>query len=206
MRTRLLMIGFAVALVFTAMGQASALVNLEWRPAQSTVAVGESVYLDLYAVSDNSAGDEISAIEVVMLWDPTTIDFWGVVNEPLDYWLNDGFMSMNGGFNDDPYFDGDALYTAWANLGENVLVSNTGLYCATFEWVALQPTSGTQVTLPASYGGVTSMIYDGMTIGNNIAGNLGSATIAVTAVPEPGSIMALCAGLLSLVPLRKRMR
>jgi len=192
----------AASLTAALVGSASANVDLEWRPSQATIGVGESLFVDLYAVADNPTGHLISAIDAIILWDPSYLDFWGLVGDPQPYWMVDGFLDAPGGINDDPYFDGDAMYTAWANFGEDVLVTQDGLLCATFEWRGLQITDLTEVTIPALCGQAATAVYDGTSGNNDIKGELGG--IEVTIVPEPCASLVFSFGLLPLLRRRSR--
>lgn len=192
-------------LVMSFAGVANAAVNLEWRPSQQSVTVGDSVYMDLYAVSDTANGNLISSINAVIQWDPTTLDFYGIVgDESQPYWMTDGFMRDLGGLNNDPYYDGDAVYSAFANLGVPTAVGSNGLLCASFKWVALAPTADSVVSIISGKNGSTSIVVDGAQVNHNITGTLGSGHVSVADVPEPSSLLALATGVMRLAAIRRR--
>lgn len=202
-KCKILALGAILTMCFA--GAANARVNLEWRPAQQSVTVGDSVYMDLYAVSDSSNGDLISSLNAVMQWDPTILDFYGIAGDvPQPYWMADGFMNDLGGLNNDPYYDGDAVYSAFSNLGAAAAVDNHGLLCATFKWVALAPKADSVVGIISGKNGSNSVVVDGAQVNHDITGTLGSAHVGVADVPEPSSLLAFVTGVMSLASIRRR--
>lgn len=52
-------------------------VKFEWRPAQQTVFVGETVEMGLYVVSINTIGQPVQAVSVVFEWDEAMLELLG---------------------------------------------------------------------------------------------------------------------------------
>lgn len=213
--TILMAILMAVALLETAV---SANVGLEWRPGDTSVQVGDGLVLGLYAVSDNGADQPISAMDVVVLWDPSFLRF-DYLGEPQPVWLGDGFYTpsdwpdplpdpvpdnIKNDINYDIY-DGNALYSAMSQFGASANATPGGLLCVDFYFTALAPTNSTSVSVAESYGNGITSVFDGTQPNTVINGALGSAQISVTAVPEPASVAGLLSGLACFIGLRRRM-
>lgn len=181
---------------------AAALVNLEWRPSQQVVSPGDTVRIGLYAVSDSALEQPISALDVIVNWDPTYLSNLSL-GDPQDWWLTDGFFTdASDGININTQ-DGTVMYTAWANFGGPVVVGPQGLLCVEFLFRAAAPTNQTNVGIAATYGlhSATS-VFHGTIPNYDIKGTLGSASVSI--VPEPASVTIVVLGIAGLVLRRRR--
>ncbi len=197
--------GFVTSLVLIGViglsGTAGALVDLQWRPAQQTVNVGEPVVIGLYAVSDSSEDQLISAMDVIVRWDPAFLS--GVsLGDPQPAWLTDGFFGSAPDEINQDLADGDVMYTAWANFGGSAAATPQGLLCVEFEFTALAPVESTTVYIDTAFGSsAETKVFDGTVPNHDIKGTLGTAQ--VTVVPEPASLSALMLGVAGMW-IRKR--
>jgi len=197
-------------LVFGLTGATYAAVNLEWRPSQQAVGVGDTATIGLYMVASGAASEMVGSMDVVVLWDPAYLGAPSL-GDPLPWWDSDGYSlvwDINAYYEDPPGTaklnnDGDCMYTAWAPLGSwnSVEVTPGGVLAVEFQFTALAVTSGTWVTIAPTYGLYTTAVYDGSQGNLDIKGTLGSALVVV---PEPSSLLALGVGLLSVIANRKR--
>ncbi len=74
----LCVVGAALAMLWSSTS-ALAAVNLELRPAESTVAVGQTFGLGLYVVSDDPIESEFfAALEVIFTWNPNVLQLQGL--------------------------------------------------------------------------------------------------------------------------------
>lgn len=183
----------ALALVGVVVPSGSAAINLEWRPAEQVVIVGETVNIGLYAVSDDESDQSISAMDVLLAWDPEPLGLLGNEDNGPYEWLFSGFPDDSGldGLND-TWLDGDAFYSALAQFEEPAFATPEGLLVTTIQFEALIKTSGTELTIPEHLGEFSyTRIYDGEIPGKDVHGELGSAMIVI--VPEPASVWVLLA-------------
>ena len=167
-------------------------ISLEWRPASQSVVVGDTINIELYAVSDDSVDDEISVMDVILEWDPSFMSLQGLDNNGPYNWLSSSFPATAiGGLNPD-YSDGDATYTARSQfIPPSAIATPGGLLVTTVQFLALAETPGTMLTIPESKGlAETSVIGD--IPGFDVHSSLGSAMVTIT--PEPASFMLLLAG------------
>jgi len=155
------------------------------------VLVGETVAIGLYAVSDDGNEQTSSAMNVILDWDPDALELVGVINNGPYSWLFSGFTDDSGldGLNDS-FLDGDALYTAFGQLGDPAVVTADGLLVTTVEFVALAESPATTITIPEERGLFTrSRVCDGEVPGLEVQGTLGSTTITIV-----GEISGDCNG------------
>lgn len=200
MKFKWMFVGIALLVIA---GSAQANINLEWRSAQQTVGVGDTVILGLYAVPDNAQQHLISAMDVLVNWDPTYLSFQSL-GDPQPLWMNDGFFIDSDDINVDRT-DGDVLYTGMGWLGEPIAIAPQGDLCVEFIFTALAPVATTSVSIVPTMGNWgRTCVYDGTVPNMDVKGTIGS--IDITVVPEPSSLIALLAGLCPLMGLRKRIR
>ena len=168
------------------------LINLEWRPASQTVFVGSTVEVGLYAAVEE--GQQLfRALDMALAWDPTYLEFQGVGDVP-ELLLYSGFPSG------DPYNlnelvppqDGDGYYRAWANLGEPLEVTPTGVLLTTFQFTALALTPGTPVDIMDLAGApaLETTVWGGPGANTNVTGTLGEAWVEIV-IPEPATLILL---------------
>ncbi|MCC6483704.1 MAG: PEP-CTERM sorting domain-containing protein [Armatimonadetes bacterium] len=213
MNKTLTFLGLAAAIICSGGLRASAAVNLELRPITQTANIGETLGYDLYALSTTGSDEFVSAMDVILTWDPALIrpevgtDGMGA---PQPEWDFDGLLYQASGINNrdmitgDIINDGAFMYTAAAPLGTPVAISPTGLKIVEFRFTARAMTSGTSIQIPAAFGQDQTRVFDGMNANTDIKGLLTGARMTV--VPEPSGLLALATGAVSLLGLIRRPR
>lgn len=204
---RLLLSAMALGVLFFPLS-ASALINLELRPGNQTVAVGAPADLGLYAVSDSGVNQLMSAADVLFTWDPTKLDLLGNDDTGAVLSLSSGFptsdpwgnINQNASFFDPPT-GGTGYYAikAFFGAGNAIVATPAGTLLTTFLLDALAPTPDTVFSIvmnadgPDPHGapGKTS-VYDGTTPNLDVTGTLGVAHITI--LPEPTALMLLLVG------------
>jgi hypothetical protein len=158
-------------------------VNLEFRAVPEACA---SRYLDigLYAVSDNAGNQPISALDVILVWDPTVLELRGIQGQgqyPYN-WLFSGFPDDHqlDGLNN-TWSDGNALYEALAQLGRPAYATPEGLLVTQFQFRKLRVGAATTITMPPSYGLYTHTVVYGTVPALPVTGTL----TPVTLTPAP---------------------
>jgi hypothetical protein len=120
-------------------------------------------------------------MDIILLWDPDVITLVGVVdNGPYD-WLTSGFTddSVFDGLND-TFLDGNALYTAYAQLGVPAWAPPEGLLVTTFQFIGSVNPGFCWITEPRYAGAYTeTRIIDGEIPALHVEGVLGKATAGV---------------------------
>lgn len=182
------------ALAFFASSAAAEIeVNLEWRPADQTVNVGDTVNIGLFAVADDpDLSQSMAAMDVIIFWDAMYLQLLGIDDTGGPGWLTSGFPNDPYGLNEAiPPQDGDGLYTAFAQFGDPVYATPEGALVTTFQFSALAETAGAALEILESAGLplFETIVYSGDTPNLAITGTLGSAL--VTIVPEPGALSLL---------------
>lgn len=162
--------------------RAQADVNLEWRPARLTVEPGQTVRLALYAVSDSTEDQTLSAMDVVFAWDPRHLSLLGLDGTGGPHWLYAGFP-------DDPYQinerfppqDGDGIYTAMAYFNEPVAATPKGTLITKFLFSAEKETVETSVQILEQAGDPPgrTVVYAGDEPNKDVTGTLGSAWVTI---------------------------
>ncbi|MBX3396858.1 MAG: hypothetical protein KF841_15990 [Phycisphaerae bacterium] len=158
-------------------------VNLEFRPLSQSAAIGEIVLVPLYAVSaEPGVNQTISALDVIIQWDPAILVLLGVQNNGPYPWLQSTFFSdaNQDGLNN-TWLDGNAFYTALANFSTSALATPAGLHVTTFRFQVIG--EGTSpVSILASFPQSThTVVFGGDFVGQRVTGSLGSASVSVSA-------------------------
>lgn len=209
--TWLVALMLAVGAVGNWPAESSAFINLELRPGSQTTVIGAPADVDLYAVSDGAGNQGLSALNVLLSWDPAYLELVDVdvTGSPL--------MSASGFSYPDPLFginealppaDGDGLFVGFAPFGGPVFATPAGTRLATFQFNALAPVPSTLIEILDSlqkpgFAATDTVVYDGSVPNLDVAGTLGTADVRID-VPEPGSIGV--AALLALGVLRRKRR
>ncbi|NNF44008.1 MAG: hypothetical protein HKO59_17145 [Phycisphaerales bacterium] len=202
-RTRL--IGAALACAVFA-GPATAAINLEFRPLDQTVFVGDTVRVELYAVSDTADSQSLSGIDAIFAWDPGFLTLLGLDETGSAAGSAASFPADPFNLNEsNPPADGDGIMVYFAPLGTPVMASAAGTFITTFEFEALSPTPATPVDLLLNGGSPEGMsrVLDGDTPGLDVLGTLSGATVEII-IPGPGAVAMLA--LAGLVGTRRRRR
>ena len=130
---------------------AAADVDLVWSPNTQAVLVGTVLEIDLFAIPDPGQQQTISAIDVVLTWDPQRLLLLGVVDNGPYEWLESGFKPFGQVDFDglsESLVDGDAKYTALsAAPGEPAVATSNGLLVTTFQFYALSEVDSTEVVI-----------------------------------------------------------
>lgn len=158
--------------------QACAAVALELRPAAQTSRPGDLVDIGLYAVADGGVSEQLSALDVVLTWDPNVMELTQAIRAGSQNWMLFGLLpdSQLDGLNDS-LSDGDALFQA--NSFSPATATTTGLAVATLRFRALQPGT-TTVAVVAALGNFSSTkVYAFGGVGVDITGRLGSTEVTV---------------------------
>ena len=164
-------------------------VDLEWRPMNQNVVVGEIVEIGLYAVSSDGVSDvTMSVIQVVFEWDPDSLTFLNIDNNGPYDWGASGLPNEFCGIND-TWTDGDALYLASIPfLADPALATPEGLLVTTFRFQATSETLVNQIDIVLTGNLLCdSMVLHGKIPALHISGDLGFARVRVTDTPyTPG--------------------
>lgn len=186
-----------------ATGQAA--VNLEFRPLNQVVNLGDAVGVGLYAVSDDASTQFTSAIDAIFTWDPAFLQLVGVDGTGGAPLLASTFFPDGHGLNEsNPPQDGDGFYTAFAMPGNPVGATSSGTLITTFVFQTLQLTPLTPVDLLATGGSPqgSTTVFHATIPATSITGTLHGATITI--IPAPGAAGLL--GLAGLAASRRRSR
>ncbi|MCK4340940.1 MAG: PEP-CTERM sorting domain-containing protein [Phycisphaerae bacterium] len=190
--------------VLLAGSSAVANIDLEWRPLDQTVEVGQPVGIGLYAASDSDEDQTFNSMQVIMEWDSAFLQLdgtdptGGVGLATSAFTANDSW-----GFNEtNPPADGDGLWFGFAPIvwpPEELPATPEGSLLTTIMFTALDVTPSTLVNMlvtaqkpghPVCY----TQIWSGT---SNVVGQLGGAA-DVTIIPEPAGLALFAAGVLTL--------
>ncbi|GMU81784.1 MAG: hypothetical protein AMXMBFR47_16550 [Planctomycetota bacterium] len=177
----------SVLLAFTAMAlvaaTAAANINLEYRPTQQTVQVGDVIQVGLFVVSDDPEADQsLSSMSVIIAWDPADLDLIGIDCGGCPNWIFSGFPDDPFGLNEViPPQDGDGLYVGLAALGVPVVATPEGTRATTLRFVALRPAAPTTLRILSSGGtpATHTVVYDGHVPNLNVTGTISNADVTI---------------------------
>jgi hypothetical protein len=183
---------FACAWTMFIGAAANANINLEYRPVDDIIEVGETARIGLYAVWDGQEHDCFSAMEVIFGWDPQYLQFLGIdATGGVELLSSSVPFPHPSGLNEaDPPQDGDGLYIAWAPLGDPVETTPEGVLITTFLFEALELIPSTDVNILEEWGSdpvYSTFVIDGEIPGLDITGLLIGASIEIVP-PCPGDI------------------
>lgn len=156
-------------------------VDVAYQPAPRTVDRGVLFDLQLVVTSDSAVDQSISAMDIVLTWEPAALEFIGIVRDSPYEWLMTAFLpdALN-----DSLDDGDAKFTALSNFNEPAFAPPGGLLVATFQFRALIDTDLTTVHIVPTTPMVTATQIFGAEVANQIiTGALEDAPIT-TAPPS----------------------
>jgi hypothetical protein len=166
-----------VAILFLALSCSVAFgnINLEWRPTEQTVSVGETVNIGLYAVSDDETDQLFLAIDLGFAWDPLEMQLLGL-DDTGALELDCSAFLVHVLNEETPPQDGDGYYAAWAPLfGPTPAATPEGALVTTFQFEALSQTPGTLLEMLEEY----TIVFDGTIPGLDVTGTLGSAVVTI---------------------------
>jgi hypothetical protein len=194
-------------LAFVVAPPAGAAIDLEFRPQQQTVMVGETVGLGLYAVSESS--QSFSAIQAIFAWQPGHLQLLGLDETGSVGLLSSAFpVGDPFGLNEVvPPQDGDGLYLALAFLGVPIDATPQGTLITTFQFAALNAVDETIVGFLATGGNPPgeTIVFDGEVPNFDVTGQLLGATVQIV-IPAPGTliILSVCSWLAPAAHGRRR--
>ena len=193
----------AVAFVACALGLlivtpiAPADINLDWRPLQQTVYVGDPIDIGIYAVSDNTESQPFSSAQAILAWDP---DYLLLTGSYDDLWTSGFIAGDSFGLNEaSPPADGNGLWLGLVFLGQTIDANPEGTLLTTMTFNTLQETPETLVDILASAQQPSCPVcYSKVISGTqNIIGTIGGPA-GVEIIPEPTSLGLLALGLVTL--------
>ncbi len=177
----------AMALSLAVTTPVLAAVDLSLQPVVNPVFVGSQVQIQLIATNTNPGVQLVSAMDVIINWDPAVLQFTGMIsNAGAPYaWFVNGFLNDPDGINAPvgPMTDndGDALYTALAQAGPGngaPVPDGAGLLVTTFLFNSLVATGGTPVDIVLSQGTFAeTQVFDGTQGNVNILGAFSGTVI-----------------------------
>lgn len=179
-----------IALASLLCAQATAAVNLEWRPSIQSVALDGVVNIGLYAVSDSSQNQPIAAISAILSWDPTELELTGHTDDGPYAWEfaffpdDSGLDGLNNPFSGDEPFvpenDGLVQFHVFSQFGgPPAQATPAGLLITTFQFRALA-TGSDSIGLVASTGQYSrTRVLHGLFPGVDITGTLGTPGLVI---------------------------
>ncbi len=180
MKNRFKYLGLVLALGVT---QARANVALEFRPSSQTVAIGDVVSIEVYAVSQTPGTIGFSAGDFIVTWDLNVLNPISYTNAGAGYaWGNSGFLfpTLNGALN-----DGDAEWSFERQLfGTVPQATPAGLKLTTLRFTAKAQSPGTLVNMPATLSGRTTRIFDPIIPNTNILKSLAPSVMVFVNLPS----------------------
>jgi len=193
--------GLALALTST---PTVAAINLELRPLNQVVFVGDTIDVGLYAVSDDPSVQNSAAIEAILNWNIGFMQLLAADQTGATPFLAAGFLPDSYNLNTS-LADGDAMFIGLAPFSGTIPSTPAGTLLSTFQFLALAPTPATPVDIPA-FGGSpvgATVVYDGTIPNFSVTGTLTGASITILAIPAPGAVVML--GLAMLGTRRRRL-
>lgn len=157
-------------------------IDLRWSPQQQTLAVGQTIEIDLLAVSDNGSPQSIAAMDVVFTWDPQRLRFQGVEHTSPYPWLSLRFEHDDLDGLNESLDDGDAKLTALSNFTELAYATDEGLRVTTLVFVALDTVDPTSIVIEERLGQYSrTAVYGGEAPNDDRTGSLGIASARIVA-------------------------
>lgn len=188
-----------IAVLAIAAATAQANIDLEWRPLQQTVNVGDPCGIGVYAVSDDpEMNQDFNSVQTIITWDISYLRLTGCED---DLWSSAFIPNDSFGLNEaDPPADGDGLWTGMVLPGSTMPATPAGTLLTTIMFEALAETPETLVTIHRSYEvpphpeGHTKIISDTY----DVLGEVGDPA-AVEIVPEPTGLSLLVLGAVAVL-------
>ncbi len=181
-----------ISLLLIGVQRVQADVDLLFDPPSQTIFlnVNDLVEVNLVAHSADGSPQAINAIDMILDWDPDVLELLGADDANAGYaWFISGFLNDPDDINDGtseppigvPMNDGDAIFTALADVDNPATTGPDDLIIVTLQFRALQISPGTEVSFTPFLGeyGETRVFGEG--IQNNITGDI-SATALISIV------------------------
>jgi hypothetical protein len=129
-------------------------VNLAFDPGTEVVQPGAVIEVHLTAAATGPGAESVGAVDAIVTWDPTALQFLGFTSANADYaWFVQGLLPDPDGINIDTS-DGEVIYTALAQPTGPAAIATVdpGIVVTTFRFTALTRIDLTNVVLEASSG------------------------------------------------------
>ena len=159
-------------------------VDLVLWPDPATVAVGETVDVGLYAVSDDGSDQEMSGLSVVMTWNANALELESDLRNGPYTWSFSGFLgdSQADGLNNS-FLDGNAFYQAVGNFTIPAVATAEGLLVTTFRFKARAKKAVATIVIEPELGSFSkTKVFQFNAINVDIKGTLGTADIMIIGV------------------------
>lgn len=154
-------------------------VDLVLRPAIQTVDPGDVVTLQLVAVVPAGGAVSLAAVDALLTWDETKLEFLGIENTGPYSWLIAGMLPDPGALNDD-LTDGDAVFTALARFDADAFANGEGLLLASIRFRAVIRTVTTPVAMNAGDGSKSrTTVFGRESPVQDITGHLGQSGVRI---------------------------
>lgn len=199
-----LILGFCCAVA----PSTNAAVDLLLTPELQIKAAGQTVEVTLKAQWNGSPGQQFSAVDAILSWDPAHLQFTGFDTSTAGYpWFIADFLNDPDGINAS-LADGNGLFTALANPGSPATAPAApgSITIARFHFQTLSGTASTAVQLLPTFGVFGRTRVLGPTAGSDITGNIASmANVTIVAPCSPtvgdvnGDMFITCADIASAV-------
>lgn len=169
--------------IVLASATAYAAVDLEWRAAEQTVVVGDTVEVGLYAVYTPAYpdyGPSITSLKIILEWDSDSIELIGNVDNGDYSWMSSGFAPDPYGLNS-TFLDGNALYKARTPLGSDNCADATqeGLLVTTMQFRAVAGTEGAVLSISEELSEAYTVVFPCVQGAGNGLGTRGSAMFTI---------------------------
>ncbi len=180
---------FSIVLAVNWLAPATVLgtVDLFLSPSLQTRATGQIVEVTLSAQWNGTPGQQFSAIDSILSWNPAHLQFLNSDVSMAGYsWFISGFLNDPDGINT-TFADGDGLFTvlAFPGMPATAPAAPATMIIAKFRFLALVGTPATPVQLLPTLGTFGRTRVLGPTAGSDVTGN--TATSAVVTIVQPCS-------------------
>lgn len=171
--------------------------------------VGDTIDVELYAVSSDGTDQSLFSVEVVFTWDPDVLVFVNKIDNPpwaISSFFDDRSLArLNADCGPDlfcdpfrffPVNDGDAFFIV-STIAELVIATGEGLLVATFQFMPVAVTAGTVLRIiegacsvpPDRCSSTRVLPFNG---GEVLTGRLGSLALIVAACGSKGDFNNDC--------------
>ena len=177
---------------------------VELRPVNDTVTLGDVAEIGVWFVSDDPTTQHASAADVILTWDTTYLSLAGNDDTGAYGLLSSGFPAAHLSGLNQTFADGDALYVAFANFGDTIPASPSGVLATTLLFDTLALTAGTDIDIPLTLGTGETAVFDATAPNVNVVGSTVGATISIVPIPGPGGLLVLAGGAVLMSKQRRR--
>jgi hypothetical protein len=206
-RNRLNAAGTVLVMLALVLPAAYANINLEWRPLEQTVNVGDPVGVGLYAVSDSTADQLFNSVQVILAWEPSYLQLIGVDQSGSIGLFTSAFTAGDSfGLNEtNPPTDGDGMWFGFVSPGQTRPATPAGSLLTTIMFQALAETPSSLVDMldtvqngehPAAF----TKVIQGT---DDVVGTLSISASVEIVVPEPSGLFLFGAVALTLANRRR---